>query len=127
MIQSLKKVFGGGKSYYLELDDAEQGKAPVTAAPETPPASPEAPSEQLLAAAEAPPEAEKKAGKKAAKQAAATAPMPEPAAAPEPPPEPEVTAFASNYLLPVTSLPSRRRPGPSLVKFLDMARDINTR
>jgi hypothetical protein len=41
---------------------------------------------------------------------------------------PAPTGFASNYLTSVsTSLPRRRRPGPSLSPFRDMAKQMSAR
>lgn len=56
----------------------------------------------------------------AAPTPAKPAAKPAPAAAPEP-----VKNFATDYLMP-SNMP-RRRPGPSLSKFRDMARDVTPR
>jgi hypothetical protein len=45
---------------------------------------------------------------------------------PAPKPEPIVVNFATNYLLQQTNTP-RRRPGPSLDMFKDMAKQVNSR
>jgi len=126
MINSLKKMFGGSKSYYLELEPAEQGEADTPQAPAVEAVTTEQPAAEPVA-----PAAKEAAPKKPVAPAVAQ-PVPQPPApvsqpAPAAPPEPVATAFASSYLLPVASLPSRRRPGPSMSKFLDMARDYQSR
>ncbi|WNZ21442.1 hypothetical protein HJG54_00230 [Leptolyngbya sp. NK1-12] len=52
------------------------------------------------------------------------APVAKPVAKPAPQPEP-VKNFATDYLMP--SATPRRRPGPSLNMFRDMAKDVKTR
>jgi hypothetical protein len=111
----LKNLFGGKKSnFYLELKetDGEQKAAVTTEAP--------APVVESAPA----PVAEKKAKKtsvkkeKKAKEAPVSAPAPV-AAAPAKV-EPTEVEFATKYL--ITPSMSRRRPGPSLNGFKDMAR-----
>lgn len=63
------------------------------------------------------------------KETTSAAPAPaapaKPAAKPAPAAAPEVKNFATDYLMP-SNMP-RRRPGPSLSKFRDMARDVTPR
>ncbi|MBD2291407.1 hypothetical protein H6F92_22565 [Microcystis wesenbergii FACHB-1317] len=113
----LKNLFGGKKSdFYLELKetDGEQEATATTAA-----AAPvvEAPA----------PVAEKKAKKTSVKKEkqvketpAAPVSAPAPLAATNGKVEPQEVEFATKYL--ITPSLSRRRPGPSLNGFKDMAR-----
>lgn len=113
----LKNLFGGKKSdFYLELKetDGEQKATATTAAA--------APVVEAPAAV-----AEKKAQKtsiKKEKQAketpAAPVSAPAPVAATNGKVEPQEVEFATKYL--ITPSMSRRRPGPSLNGFKDMAR-----
>jgi hypothetical protein len=121
----LKNLFGGKKSnFYLELkeNDGEQ-KAAVTS--EAPAPVVEAPAPTVEPA----PVAEKKAKKtsvkkekKAKGKEAAAAPVsaPAPVAATNSKVEPKEVEFATKYL--ISPSLSRRRPGPSLNPFKDMAR-----
>lgn len=118
-----------GKDFFLELDEAETGKAKEAPAKKPEPAQVEGEASQpkpaaaktAVATAESP-QAEKSAPAKNGK----VEPQPNPPAAAatngKVETESEMT-FAPNYLLPVTSKP-RRRPGPSLDMFRDMARDV---
>lgn len=130
------KLFGRkkkDKGFYLELDESKdsQPASMEAAAPEaeTPPAASEA---AVVAEKESEPataKATKKISlKKSAKKAKATAKpkAPEPLAASAPSPvtndsksEPQVVNFATDYL--VVQTMSRRRPGPSLNPFKEMA------
>jgi hypothetical protein len=107
---------GNKSEFYMEIDEAAAGSQPARAASAPAPvkAEPTAKAEPLAAA----PAPAKTASVK-------TAPAPAPiavAAAPVP------TGFASNYLTSVgTTMPSRRRPGPSLSPFRDMAKQVKTR
>lgn len=57
-----------------------------------------------------------------AKPAVAVAVAPQPAKAAV---TPAISGFATNYLMaPGAAMPSRRRPGPSLSPFLDMAKQV---
>ena len=106
----LKNLFGGKKSdFYLELKetDGEQKATATTAA--------------------AAPVAEKKAQKTSIKKEkqvketpAAPVSAPAPVAATNGKVEPQEVEFATKYL--ITPSLSRRRPGPSLNGFKDMAR-----
>lgn len=113
----LKNLFGGKKSdFYLELKETDgEQKATATTAAAAP---------VVEAAA---PVAEKKAKKtsvKKEKQAketpAAPVSAPAPVAATNGKVEPQEVEFATKYL--ITPSMSRRRPGPSLNGFKDMAR-----
>lgn len=114
----LKNLFGGKKSdFYLELKetDGEQEATATTAAA--------APVVESAAA----PVAEKKAQKTSIKKEkqvketpAAPVSAPVPVAATNGKVEPQEVEFATKYL--ITPSLSRRRPGPSLNGFKDMAR-----
>jgi hypothetical protein len=119
----LKNLFGGKKTnFYLELKetDSEQKAVVATEAPAPVVESAPAPAVESAPA----PVAEKKAKKtsvkkeKKAKEAPVSAPAPV-AAAPAKV-EPTEVEFATKYL--ITPSMSRRRPGPSLNGFKDMAR-----
>jgi hypothetical protein len=120
----LKNLFGGKKSnFYLELKETDgEQKAAVTT--EAPAPVVEAPAPVAAAPAAEPAKTEKKAKKtsvkkeKKAKEAPVSAPAPV-AAAPAKV-EPTEVEFATKYL--ITPSMSRRRPGPSLNGFKDMAR-----
>ncbi len=96
------KLLGLGKSkeeYFLDLGGADTGAPAAPAA---------APAPTAVAAPPAP--------------AAVAAPAPAPVAAA---PKPQATGtFAPNYLIAPSSNNSRRRPGPSLAGFKDMARQV---
>jgi hypothetical protein len=130
------KLFGRkkqDKEFYLELDESQASQPASTEAgePEAPTAVPEA----TVVTEEKPEPAKAKAGnktsvKKSAKKAKATpeaeAKAPEAVAASAPSSatngsksEPQVVNFATDYL--VVQTMSRRRPGPSLNSFKEMA------
>jgi hypothetical protein len=139
------------KGYFLELDETGNTKSTAPAKQseatkaesvaevkqaEATPTAPAEPAAPVAVTAEAPkaetkPEAKKPEATKAP-TAAATVKI---EAQPNPPapaasngkvePQAELT-FAPNYLLP-KSTNSRRRPGPSMNTFLDMARQVKTR
>lgn len=134
------------KGYYLELDETGNTKLDVTALkPELAKAAValvEKQPEPILAAvatAPAPAKVEPAATAKKAKAAKAKAPATAAEAEngkvkieaqPNPPAETNGKAsdqvtFAPNYLMPTTSS-SRRRPGPNMNTFLDMARQAKT-
>ena len=113
----LKNLFGGKKSdFYLELKETDgEQKATATTAAAAP---------VVEAAA---PVAEKKAKKTSIKKEkqvketpAAPVSAPAPVAATNGKVEPQEVEFATKYL--ITPSMSRRRPGPSLNGFKDMAR-----
>ncbi|MBE9159420.1 hypothetical protein IQ265_21685 [Nodosilinea sp. LEGE 06152] len=124
---------GKKSEFFMELDEADDSSqpaiapsAPAPAAKAEPAAVTKAPAK---AAAKAPAKAETKASAKTQAKPTAKketkAPVPALAAAPA---EPVPTGFASNYLTSVgTSMPRRRRPGPSLSPFMDMAKQVKAR
>jgi hypothetical protein len=150
----LGKLFGGKKSkdgFYVQLDDALDGKqtdnsngkkATTTVVEEKkvePAPTKTAVVDEKKTAAPAPATAKKATNKKGKSKAenAPAATAPEKAPEYEPPfwvkamnantsnkkaPE-SVESFASNYLMPTPNR-SRRRPGPSLNPFMDMARQV---
>jgi predicted lipid-binding transport protein (Tim44 family) len=102
---------GKKSEFYMELDESSGGSQPAIA-PSAP--APAAKAEPALAAT---PAAAPTQSQEPKAPAAAVAP-----AGPAP------TGFASNYLTSVgTSLPRRRRPGPSLSPFRDMAKQVSAR
>jgi hypothetical protein len=109
------KIFGIGKSdYYMEADNM---------APSAPAAPPAPKPEPTPAKADPPAKAEASAPKPApAPQPAAS--VPQPASTPAPAPA-LMETFAPKFLTP-TSNGKRRRPGPSLGSFMDMARQVKT-
>ncbi|MGB3236949.1 MAG: hypothetical protein WBB29_01555 [Geitlerinemataceae cyanobacterium] len=136
------KIFGSKKEeFFLEIDDsqdapkAEASKAqtPVEKPVETPVA---ASAEAQEAQAPAAPKAEKPAKTtKKGKAKSQEAPAPK-AAAPAAPPAPAIPAkpeapepvmlFAPDNLMPLPN-PTRRRPGPNMAAFLDMAKQVKRR
>ncbi len=147
------KLFGGKKSkdgFYVQLDDALDGKQTdnsngkkVTTTVveekkvEPAPAKAAVVEEKKTAAPATAKKATNKKGKSKAETAPA-APAPEKVAEDEPPfwvkamnantsngkkSRESVESFASNYLMPTPNR-SRRRPGPSLNPFMDMARQV---
>jgi predicted lipid-binding transport protein (Tim44 family) len=127
LIGGIFKTVGGlvglGKKseFFMELaesDSDSQTAAPAKVEPAQAKAEPApAKAEPAKALAKAP--AQTKAPVNAA-------PTPAPVAAA--PAGPVPTGFASNYLTSVgTTMPRRRRPGPSLSPFMDMAKQVNGR
>ncbi|MGB3201215.1 MAG: hypothetical protein WBA99_09945, partial [Nodosilinea sp.] len=129
LIGGIFKTIGGlvglGKKseFFMELDEANSSQsaiapsAPAPAAKTEPAAADKAP---VKAAAQTTPN--KKETTPPAKQETKA---PAPAA---PSAEPVPTGFASTYLTSVgTALPRRRRPGPSLSPFMDMAKQVKAR
>jgi hypothetical protein len=150
----LGKLFGGKKSndgFYVQMDDAldgkqtdnGNGKKATTAVVEEKKAEPAPAKAAVAAPAKAKESASKATNKKDASGAetAPVAPAPKKVAEYEPPfwvkamyanningsnkgkAEGSVKSFADNYLMP-TPTRSRRRPGPSLNPFMDMARQV---
>jgi predicted lipid-binding transport protein (Tim44 family) len=124
---SIFKTIGGlvglGKKseFFLELNESDGNSTsePAEAKPaEAQPAKAEA------KPAEAKPAAAKAAPAPQAKPAAAQS-APKPPMAPMPKP-PAVTSFAAEYMSGPT-MPRRRRPGPSLSPFMDMAKQVKAR
>jgi hypothetical protein len=146
------KLFGGkkkDKGYFLELDEskvapAEAAKteesaqpAEAQAEPEPAPVAAEAPAQPAPAKATQKTSAKKTAAKKTSKAAPAPVPAPAPKiqttddiiaaalrSAKNKPSELQEVTFATQHL--ITPPPSRRRPGPSLNAFKDMARQVKT-
>ncbi|MEQ8974606.1 MAG: hypothetical protein RIE73_29995 [Coleofasciculus sp. C1-SOL-03] len=105
------------KDYFLELDDTGAVKS-----------EPEAKKPEPAQATKAPEAAAKKPAAKAAKAPKAkpqkAAPQATPAASNgKVEPQPGLT-FAPNNLLPLKTNSGRRRPGPSMNSFLEMARQM---
>lgn len=115
--------------YYMQIEEAEDNQQ----------AAPQKPSSQPVAEAKKPEPAKAEATANAAPAQPAKAEPVAAAKTPEPTPAPATAAtngkvpqtpsdvtFAPKYLNPVTSSNSRRRPGPSLNNYLDMARQVRT-
>lgn len=129
--------------YYLELDETGNTKSEVTVKPEPVKATVAVEDKQpepvlaAVATTPAPAKAEAAAPEKKLKTAKAKAPAAEAEngkvkieAQPNPPAETngkaaDQTTFAPNYLMPTTTS-GRRRPGPNMNTFLDMARQAKT-
>ena len=131
LIGGIFKTVGGlvglGKKseFFMELDEADSSSQPAIA-PSAPASAAKA---EPAAAAKPPAPAKTKTSAKTQTKPPAKeetkAPAPAMAAASA---EPAPTGFASNYLTSVgTALPRRRRPGPSLSPFLDMAKQVKAR
>lgn len=135
------KLLGLGKKseYFLEAPPANNGAEPAKAAEPTPapvkeeppkavaeaPAQPEVVANAVEKPAEAAPKTKKMKATKSASPEAKPAPAPaavKPAAKPA---APEVKNFATDGLMPLSA--PRRRPGPSLNPFKDMAKDVTPR
>ncbi|MEM1367602.1 MAG: hypothetical protein AAGG02_06180 [Cyanobacteria bacterium P01_H01_bin.15] len=137
----LKKLFGGDGKFYMELDEKEESKAstpapaeeikPLEAVTEAPaPAKSEKPAPPAVESKSEPAPKAKPAKAKKVKEAE-PAPQAEPEPQPEPvpetlaaPPAPALVNFAATDLMAELPKP-RRRPGPSMGMFKDMARDLN--
>ncbi len=108
LFKAILGVFGVGKKseFYMELEEG----ATETASEATAPAAPAKAASEPVAASPAP-----------------VAPQPVVAPAVSQPTQPAapVPSFAANYLLGSTT--SRRRPGPSLSPFKDMAKQVSPR
>ncbi|MBE9109246.1 hypothetical protein IQ273_07435 [Nodosilinea sp. LEGE 07298] len=129
LIGGIFKTVGGlvglGKKseFFMELDEGDSSNQPAIAPSNPAPAVKAEPA----AAAKSPAKAETKTPAKAATKAPAKKETKAPAVAAAPA-EPVPTGFASNYLTSVgTALPRRRRPGPSLSPFMDMAKEVKVR
>ena len=123
-IGPLKNLFGSKKEdFFLEIGDS-QSTSPTPAAPVAQPTVTPAPAATTAPAAPAPLAPAAKATKtsiKAAKAEAKPKPVELPKPAPAAPTLPAETAFASKF---VPANTPRRRPGPSLSPFMDMARGM---
>ncbi|MEC4983993.1 MAG: hypothetical protein SAJ37_01005 [Oscillatoria sp. PMC 1068.18] len=143
IINFITGIFGSKKEgFFLELNDSDKGQsAPPkkVEAPKSEPAKTEATKSEPKEAEAA--KAEPKKPEPVATKAEPKKPEPAKAAKPEPKkPEPvaakaskngqvetpKETTFAPQYLAPTPSR-YRRRPGPSLNTFKDMARQVKTR
>lgn len=112
--------------YFLELDETGNVKSDAPAPAAAPVAEAPAPA-ATVAKAEAP-KAQKKTSVKKAAKAEPAKPAATPAVAASNgrvEPQPGLT-FAPNNLLPLTTNNSRRRPGPSMNSFLEMASQMKT-
>lgn len=121
IIGAIAGIFGGGKKseFFLELDDSG------SAAPAIQPAKAEAAQsvDKTKSVAKTVPAAiEKGATVKPAAANKKSEPA-KPVAAPVAASEPATVAFASEYLIRPRSS-ARRRPGPSLSPFMDLARQV---
>ncbi|GAB4346484.1 MAG: hypothetical protein Fur0042_11950 [Cyanophyceae cyanobacterium] len=117
----LKNLLGGQKKEKFFIDFSEGTSAPKPPAPQA-----SAPKPEVKPDPKPEPKPAKAAKAPEAKAPAVTAPAAPvaPAIAPPPPkPAPVLTTFAPEYLIP-TAGASRRRPGPSLTMFKDMARSM---
>ncbi len=128
-----------GKGYFLELEDSGNSKAAEAKKPEPAKAETAAQAKKpepvkAAVATAAPPKAEPAAQAKKPEPAKATTESQNGKVKIEAQPNPPAanngkaqgdSTFAPNYLLPTASN-SRRRPGPSLDMFRDMARQVKT-
>lgn len=120
-----------GKGYFLELDETGNVKSAYIAEKPEPVKAAISAAEPLKAEpvveAKKPEPAKAKATPKQVKIEAQPNPPAAPAAASNGKAEPQSElTFAPNYLLPIAST-SRRRPGPSMDSFRDMARQVKPR
>ncbi len=127
IFKSVSGLIGLGKKseFFMELDEPDSDAQPAAQmAPAKAVAQPEA-ADPAKALTQTPTKAPAKTSAKAAPKAPQKA---APAPAAKAPAEPVPTAFASTYLTSVgTALPRRRRPGPSLSPFMDMAKQVKPR
>ncbi len=127
----LKKLFGDKKDeFFVELDDSKPTQPAKSAEVKKPEPKPEPKPEVSETVAEKPTEEKPKAkkSKKTSIKKEAAKPAPAPVAsgvnngqAPKKP-EPTEVEFATKYLIMPTG--GRRRPGPSLSNFKNMARQV---
>jgi predicted lipid-binding transport protein (Tim44 family) len=134
----ISKLLGiGGKSeYFLELDSPDQPassnkqgdkKANANASASQQSAAPAKPESAKATASPAKSEASPSAGNPA--KPATTQPKAESKSARPIAPqhaEPVLTTFAPNFMLSVGSQNGRRRPGPNMNMYLDMAKQMNS-
>ncbi|GAB4466205.1 MAG: hypothetical protein OHK0037_21690 [Elainellaceae cyanobacterium] len=125
-LSGLGKLLGLGKSseYFLEAEPSNSA-APAAPAAVASPKAPAAAAAPVAAVAVAEPPATDVTTNGKAPAAVAPVPSPAPAAKPvaEAAPAAEQT-FAPNFVLMNSNRGGRRRPGPSLNPFLDMARQV---
>ncbi|MGJ3244694.1 MAG: hypothetical protein ACFE0I_01290 [Elainellaceae cyanobacterium] len=132
-------LLGIGKSseYFLELDNSQdepksntdannngvasqkksatRATAPAQAKPAQSEAQPTVPSAKTSTSQPSPSKAQPKAQPKPAQVAASSSK-----------PEPEMKTFAPDFMLSLSTKNGRRRPGPSMNPFLDMAKDMKS-
>ena len=115
-------IFGIGKQseYYLEAEDMDSSSKPQGQPQTATPAEKPAPKPAPQVSAPAPAAATKTEAPADPPKPAAAAPK---AAPVEPIPEP-VGNFATDYLMAPSANMGRRRPGPSLSPFKDLAKDM---
>jgi hypothetical protein len=130
----LTGLLGFKKSeYFMELEDGNEEKSVATAlpkkanfpAPTTPKAIEPVPATEPVTVKAAKPSRTTPFAK------SAKAPQLERAKQPAPQPvtkvvQPTETNFATRYLMPIASQSDRRRPGPSLNPFIDMAKQVKS-
>lgn len=123
----LGKLVGLGKSseYFLEAEPSNSAAPAAVTAAAAAPKAPAAAAAPVAAVAVAEPPATDVTTNGKAPAAAAPVPAPAPAAKPVPEAAPAAEqTFAPNFVLLNSSRGGRRRPGPSLNPFLDMARQV---
>lgn len=122
VLKGIIGIFGIGKKseFYLEADDADSGSKPQ----DQPQSAPEANKAAAVPAKESAPTpvsaAKTEVSVAEAKPESAPAPKPVPV---QPKPEP-VGNFATDYLIAPSANTGRRRPGPSLSPFKDLAKGM---
>jgi hypothetical protein len=119
LFKAIVGIFGIGKKseFYLEADDADGGSSPAVAPQDVaPPATPKSATEPAAVTPAASTPAAAPAPAQPEAPVAAVAPAP---AKPEP-----VGNFATDYLNGSSGTMTRRRPGPSLSPFKDMAKQV---
>ncbi|MEY2976251.1 MAG: hypothetical protein ACO3NK_14215 [Prochlorotrichaceae cyanobacterium] len=106
------------EQFFLTLDEGSQAPDAAPQVVEAPKTTPEAPPAPKASKAKAP----------KAKASTATTPAPDPseiiAAAVKAAPAPVVKAAPAPSVVPYEFFPGRRRPGPSLQGFMEMARNM---
>lgn len=121
MVGFLKKILGGGQdSYYLQLDEDKESQSTPSQPSETKTEEKKAKATQETKAPEVKPEEKK--------EEAQPQPKPIPAVSTNngkiATAQPKTVLFAPNNLMPKPTK-TRRRPGPSLEMFKDMAKEVN--
>jgi hypothetical protein len=126
MIGFIKNLTSGKQeNFFLELDDAasqtpvEPAPAPIAPEP-TPVAKPEPTPEPTPAAAETPAETQPEPPQPTPAPVA-VAPPPAPPAQPAPPPD---VTFAPQYFGATFTFPKKRKAGPSMNMFRQMAQNV---
>ncbi|MBZ8179802.1 hypothetical protein [Oscillatoria salina] len=130
IINFITGIFGGKKEgFFLELDESQNGQSTNPKKAEKPKSQPAKTEAAQSEKKSEPAKQEQKKPEPVKAQTAKPEPKkPQPAAAKANKngkvESPEETTFAPQYLAPTPSR-SRRRPGPSLNMFKDMARQVN--